>query len=265
MTIFLHEKTAKEILDDFRKRAVDNIPVGPNFQDEEDEGEDLCNCEFSLAYGAKILLNKTQLRLKRGRRYGLCGPNGAGKSTLMRSIANGQVDGFPTQDECRTVYVEHDIDNTHSDMSVLDFVYSGNVGTKDVITSKLKEFGFSDEMIEMPIASLSGGWKMKLALARAVLKDADILLLDEPTNHLDTVNVEWLVNYLNTCGITSVIVSHDSGFLDKVCQYIIHYEGLKLRKYKGNLSEFVQKCPTAQSYYELGASDLEFQFPTLVI
>jgi elongation factor 3 len=147
-------------------------------------------------------------------------------------------------------------------MSVLDFVYSGNVGTKDVITSKLKEFGFSDEMIEMPIASLSGGWKMKLALARAVLKDADILLLDEPTNHLDTVNVEWLVNYLNTCGITSVIVSHDSGFLDKVCQYIIHYEGLKLRKYKGNLSEFVQKCPTAQSYYELGASDLEFQFPT---
>ena len=262
MTIFLHEKTAKEILDDFRKRAVDNIPVGPNFQDEEDEGEDLCNCEFSLAYGAKILLNKTQLRLKRGRRYGLCGPNGAGKSTLMRSIANGQVDGFPTQDECRTVYVEHDIDNTHSDMSVLDFVYSGNVGIKDVITSKLKEFGFSDEMIEMPIASLSGGWKMKLALARAVLKDADILLLDEPTNHLDTVNVEWLVNYLNTCGITSVIVSHDSGFLDKVCQYIIHYEGLKLRKYKGNLSEFVQKCPTAQSYYELGASDLEFQFPT---
>ncbi|AJT33395.1 CFF_collapsed_G0048030.mRNA.1.CDS.1 [Saccharomyces cerevisiae] len=262
MTIFLHEKTAKEILDDFRKRAVDNIPVGPNFQDEEDEGEDLCNCEFSLAYGAKILLNKTQLRLKRGRRYGLCGPNGAGKSTLMRSIANGQVDGFPTQDECRTVYVEHDIDNTHSDMSVLDFVYSGNVGTKDVITSKLKEFGFSDEMIEMPIASLSGGWKMKLALARAVLKDADILLLDEPTNHLDTVNVEWLVKYLNTCGITSVIVSHDSGFLDKVCQYIIHYEGLKLRKYKGNLSEFVQKCPTAQSYYELGASDLEFQFPT---
>ncbi|CAD6646514.1 BAH_G0045930.mRNA.1.CDS.1 [Saccharomyces cerevisiae] len=262
MTIFLHEKTAKEILDDFRKRAVDNIPIGPNFQDEEDEGEDLCNCEFSLAYGAKILLNKTQLRLKRGRRYGLCGPNGAGKSTLMRSIANGQVDGFPTQDECRTVYVEHDIDNTHSDMSVLDFVYSGNVGTKDVITSKLKEFGFSDEMIEMPIASLSGGWKMKLALARAVLKDADILLLDEPTNHLDTVNVEWLVNYLNSCGITSVIVSHDSGFLDKVCQYIIHYEGLKLRKYKGNLSEFVQKCPTAQSYYELGASDLEFQFPT---
>ena len=260
-TVFAHERTAKEIIDEFRKRAVDNIPVGPNFDDEEDEGEDLCNCEFSLAYGAKILLNKTQLRLKRARRYGLCGPNGAGKSTLMRAIANGQVDGFPTQDECRTVYVEHDIDGTHEDTSVLDFVFMGDVGTKEAITEKLREFGFSDEMIAMPIASLSGGWKMKLALARAVLKNADILLLDEPTNHLDTVNVAWLVDYLNTCGITSIIVSHDSGFLDKVCQYIIHYEGLKLRKYKGNLSEFVKKCPTAKSYYELGASELEFRFP----
>lgn len=261
MTIFLHERKAKDIIDEFRKRAVDNIPVGPNFDDEEDEGEDLCNCEFSLAYGAKILLNKTQLRLKRSRRYGLCGPNGAGKSTLMRAVANGQVDGFPTQEECRTVYVEHDIDGTHAETSVLDYVFSGDVGTKEVITDKLREFGFSDEMIAMPISSLSGGWKMKLALARAVLRNADILLLDEPTNHLDTVNVAWLVNYLNTCGITSIIVSHDSGFLDSVCQYIIHYEGLKLRKYKGNLSEFVKKCPTAQSYYELGASDLEFRFP----
>ena len=66
-------------------------------QEEEEPGEDLCNCEFSLAYGAKILLNMAKLRLKKGKRYGLCGPNGAGKSTLMRAIANGQVEGVPTQ------------------------------------------------------------------------------------------------------------------------------------------------------------------------
>ncbi|ABN67718.1 translation elongation factor [Scheffersomyces stipitis CBS 6054] len=262
-TIFLHEAESKDIIEEFRKRALDNIPQPPAFEDEEDEGEDLCNCEFSLAYGAKILLNKTQLRLKRNRRYGLCGPNGAGKSTLMRAIANGQVEGFPTQDECKTVYVEHDIDGTHADTTVTEFVIQdGEVGlTEEVVTEKLIEFGFSDAMTKMPIQSLSGGWKMKLALARAVLKNADILLLDEPTNHLDTVNVAWLVNYLETCGITSIIVSHDSGFLDNVCEYIIHYEGFKLRKYKGNLSEFVKKCPSAQSYYELGASDLEFRFP----
>lgn len=262
-TIFLHEAEAKEIVEAFRKAAVENIPKPPTFEDEEDEGEDLCNCEFSLAYGAKILLRNTQFRLKRDRRYGLCGPNGAGKSTLMRAIANGQVENFPSPEECKTVYVEHDIDGTHADTTVAEFVIEdGEVGlTREVVEDKLREFAFTDEMINMPIQSLSGGWKMKLALARAVLKNADILLLDEPTNHLDTVNVAWLVNYLNTCGITSIIVSHDSGFLDKVCQYIIHYEGLKLRKYKGNLSEFVKKCPSAQSYYELGASDLEFKFP----
>ncbi|CAN3368033.1 elongation factor 3A [Diutina catenulata] len=262
-TIFLHEEDAKNITEEFRKAAVENIPKPPTFEDEEDEGEDLCNCEFSLAYGAKILLRNTQFRLKRNRRYGLCGPNGAGKSTLMRAIANGQVENFPSPEECKTVYVEHDIDGVEDLTSVVDFVIQdGEVGlTKETVIDKLKEFNFSDEMINMDIQNLSGGWKMKLALARAVLKNADILLLDEPTNHLDTVNVAWLVNYLQTCGITSIIVSHDSGFLDNVCQYIIHYEGFKLRKYKGNLSEFVKKCPSAQSYYELGASDLEFRFP----
>ena len=108
-TVFLKEKNAKEIVDDFRKRAVDNIPQGPNFDDEEEEGEDLCNCEFSLAYGAKILLNKTQLRLKRGRRYGLCGPNGAGKSTLI-NVLTGEL--LPTEGEvythenCRIAYIK---------------------------------------------------------------------------------------------------------------------------------------------------------------
>ena len=262
-TVFMHEKDARALVENLRKTSVANIPGGTSFDEEDDEGEDLCNCEFSLAYGAKILLNRTQLRLKRARRYGLCGPNGAGKSTLMRAIANGQVDGFPTQEECKTVYVEHDIDGTHADTDVVSYVLAtaGDIGTREEIKKTLLDFNFTQEMIDMPISSLSGGWKMKLALATAVLRKADILLLDEPTNHLDTVNVAWLVNYLNTCGITSIIVSHDSGFLDKVCQYIIHYERFKLRKYKGNLSEFVKKVPAAKSYYELGASDLEFTFP----
>ena len=64
-------------------------------EDEHEDGEDLCNCEFSLGYGAKILLNNTRLHLKRGKRYGVCGHNGCGKSTLMKAIANGQVENFP--------------------------------------------------------------------------------------------------------------------------------------------------------------------------
>ncbi|PNG98978.1 Elongation factor 3B, partial [Tetrabaena socialis] len=91
---------------------------------DDEEGDELCNCEFSLAYGAKILLNNAALRLKRGRRYGLCGPNGVGKSTLMRAISNGQVDGFPPKEILRTVYVEHDIDSSVSDVSCVEFVFS---------------------------------------------------------------------------------------------------------------------------------------------
>ncbi|KAG9125550.1 translational elongation factor EF-1 alpha [Ceratobasidium sp. 392] len=195
-----------------------NDAEGDDLGDEDDnEGEDLCNCQFSLAYGAKILLNTATLRLKRGNRYGLCGRNGSGKSTLMRAITNGQVEGFPSPDEVRTFYVEHDIDGSDADTSVLQFILQDKrvlCDQKEVIET-LESLGFTDERQGHAIGSLSGGWKMKLALARAMLFKADILLLDEPTNHLDVVNVAWLESYLTslkTC--TSIIVSHDSGFLN---------------------------------------------------
>lgn len=166
--------------------------------EDDEEGEDLCNCQFSLAYGAKILLNTATLRLKRGHRYGLCGKNGTGKSTLMRAITNGQVEGFPSPDEVRTFYVEHDIDGSEEDTSVLQFILSDNriLGTEAEVVETLASVGFTDERQGQSIGSLSGGWKMKLALARAMLFKADILLLDEPTNHLDVINVAWLENYL---------------------------------------------------------------------
>ncbi|KAL1935065.1 hypothetical protein VTP01DRAFT_4205 [Rhizomucor pusillus] len=236
-------------------------------EEDDDEGEDLCNCEFSLAYGAKILLNRTSLRLKRGRRYGLCGHNGCGKSTLMRAIANEQVEGFPPKSELKTVYVEHDIDGSEADTPLVDFIISSEgVETKDreKVAQILREYGFTEEMVsKKTIGSLSGGWKMKLALARAMLMNADILLLDEPTNHLDVVNVAWLENYLlGLKTVTSIIVSHDSGFLDHVCSDIIHYEkNYKLKRYKGNLSEFVKKVPAAASYYSLDAAQISFRFP----
>jgi elongation factor 3 len=236
-------------------------------QDEED-GDDLCNAEFSLAYGGKILLNNARLWLKRGKRYGLCGPNGCGKSTLMRAIANGQLEGFPSKDELRTVYVEHDIDAAVSDMAVVDFIVADpnlqetTRPDKAHVEEVLESVGFTDVMRASPITSLSGGWKMKLALARAMLMKADIMLLDEPTNHLDVKNVAWLENYLTHLpDVTSMIVSHDSGFLDNVCTGIIHYEDLKLRRYKGNLAEFVKQKPEARAYYELASENIKFVLP----
>ena len=104
---------------------------------------------------------------------------------------------------------------------------------------------------------------MKLALARAMLMRADVFLLDEPTNHLDPGNVKWLQDYLkNHVEITSLIVSHDSSFLDEVCTDVYHYEpGKKLASYKGNLSDFVKIKPEAKSYYTLSAANSSFRFP----
>ena len=222
--------------------------------EDEEEGEDLCNCTFSLAYGAKILLNTATLRLKRGHRYGLCGKNGTGKSTLMRAITNGQVEGFPSPDEVRTFYVEHDIDGSEADTSVLQFISTDNriQATEAEIKQSLETVGFNDERQQQAIGSLSGGWKMKLALARAMLFKADILLLDEPTNHLDVVNVAWLESYLTglkTC--TSIIVSHDSGFLNNTITDVLHLNRFKVRRYRCNLEAFVKVVPEAKSYYSL--------------
>ena len=260
------EDEAKPIADSLRKKASPIAADEDEIPSDEEEGEDLCNCTFSLAYGAKILLNQTHLRLKRGQRYGLLGPNGSGKTTLMRAINNEQLEGFPKKSEVKTVYVEHDLDAADTEQTVIGWTMKKlkDVGvelSREEVESKLEEFGFLREQFESPITSLSGGWKMKLALARAVFEQPDILLLDEPTNHLDVQNVAWLENYLITSPCTSIIISHDGRFLEHVIQHVINYERFKLKRYRGTLNDFVKKVPAARSYFELGANDMEFKFP----
>lgn len=257
---------AQGIVEALRKRASPLAAEEDEVEPDEEEGEDLCNCTFNLAYGAKILLNQTHLRLKRGQRYGLLGPNGSGKTTLMRAINNEQVEGFPKQNEVKTVYVEHDLDSDDTEMTVIDWTMmklkkAGLELTEDEVRKTMDEFNFVPEQVNGLITSLSGGWKMKLALARAVFEKPDILLLDEPTNHLDVKNVKWLEDYLTSSPCTSIIISHDSKFLDNVVQHVIHYERFKLKRYRGKMSEFVKRVPSAKSYYELGASEMEFRFP----
>jgi elongation factor 3 len=257
---------AKDVANDLRKRSLPPGVEEDAVEPDEEEGEDLCNCTFNLAYGAKILLNQTHLRLKRGQRYGLLGPNGSGKTTLMRAINNEQVEGFPKQNEVKTVYVEHDLDSADTEQTVLEWTCKklSSVGIEkptEEVTNTLFSFGFNNEQLQAPVGSLSGGWKMKLALARAVFEEPDILLLDEPTNHMDVKNVKWLEDYLNNSPATSIVISHDSKFLDNVIQHVIHYERFKLKRYRGNLSAFVKRVPSARSYHELSASDMEFKFP----
>lgn len=237
--------------------------------DPEDEEEDLCNAQFSLAYGTRVLLHQTPFRVKIGRKYGLVGPNGAGKSTLMKAIAGGNLQGFPTH--LVTVYVECEIIGEKAEMTVLDYIMSdAKIQSckvqEEQVRAMLTEMGFgvsrTAAAIDAGVGTLSGGWRMKLALSRAMLLNPDMLLLDEPTNHLDQFAVKWLTDYiinLKTC--TCLLVSHDTKFLDAVCTNIIHYENLKLKSYRGNLSDFVKQKPEAKAYYELSSDIVAFSFP----
>ncbi|KAK7676546.1 [NU+] prion formation protein 1 [Cerrena zonata] len=258
----LKEKYINEVINNLRVLyAPDSSEAVADYEG----AVEIVNADFSLAYGSRMLLNKTNLRLLKGHRYGLCGRNGAGKSTLMRAISKGQLEGFPTADELKTCFVEHKLQGSEADMDLVSFIASdpelANVGREE-ISRALSTVGFPQERIEQNVGSLSGGWKMKLELARAMLMKADVLLLDEPTNHLDVTNVKWLQDYLvENTSITSLIVSHDSGFLDAVCTDIIHYENKKLAYYKGNLSEFVKVKPEGKSYYTLTDSNVQMAFP----
>jgi elongation factor 3 len=270
LTSFMKNAEApQKIADAIQKHYVEEDERRYGVPEKEDDGEvEIVNADFSLAYGGMLLLSHTNLRLLKGHRYGLCGRNGAGKSTLMRSIANGKLEGFPPQDVLRTCYVEHN-QGEDADISILEFVAKDpEIATqgRERISEVLAEFGFTagpEGRQSERVGSLSGGWKMKLALARAMLQRADVLLLDEPTNHLDVANIAWLENYLKSHpDITSLIVSHDSGFLDNVTTDIYHYEpNKKLACYKGNLANFVKIKPEAKSYYTLSASTVQFKFP----
>ncbi|PWZ02480.1 hypothetical protein BCV70DRAFT_196723 [Testicularia cyperi] len=261
-------ETAKAATVELRKMYVelDRTRFGNSEEDDDDQaGECLCRTEFSLAYGGLLLLNHTTLKLYKGHRYGIVAANGSGKSTLLKAMRDGKVEGYPSQDEVRTLMVEHSLQGEDGSTPIIDFIAGDKKlqnKSREQVAEKLREVGFDDEKQKNPVSSLSGGWKMKLELARAMLSDAVVYLLDEPTNHLDVQSIAWLENFLvSNDQITVVTVSHDSGFLDNICTDIIHYEKKKLRYYKGNLSDFVATKPEAKAYYSLAATTVKFSFP----
>jgi len=266
---FMDATKTEEAIEKVRGEAEKMMEI-PEEEDEDDDAEELCNCQFTLAYGTKILLHNTKMKLKRGKRYGLLGGNDSGKTTLMRSIANNQVEGFPDTNDVRTVFVEADIQGEQSHLSCIDYVFEDPkiqaLGCSKVeVEDMLSKVGFVADGKAKPhhaVSTLSGGWRMKLALARAMLQKADILLLDEPTNHLDVINVAWVKGYLNSLiDVTSIIVSHDSGLLNDCCTHVLQIENLKLHTFKGNLDEFVKIKPSARAYFSFSESKLKFSFP----
>lgn len=226
----------------------------------------------TIAIKSVELLNQATLRLRPARRYGIVGRNGVGKSTLLRRIANGSIEGFPEDLRCLHVRQEAGA----SEQTAFEAVLAADVtrtallaeeaelmaqeATEETarrLTEVLAELDdieaetaeerarailvglqFSTKKMNMPTKALSGGWRMRVALARALFLRPDMLMLDEPTNHMDLPAVLWLQAYLQTYDGTVIVVSHDKGFLNAVATEIIHFHKQQLFYYPGNYDAF---------------------------
>lgn len=207
------------------------------------EGELLCRCrDLILMYmgSTDFLLKDTTFELRKGHRYGIVGSNGTGKTTQMERIADGAIAEL-SYTSLRFVHIHHESLSECMDKSLTAAAYARQVvGPEVPIHSALAEVGFTNALKSKPVCELSGGWRVRLLLATAVARQADVLLLDEPTNHLDSQAVAWLVGYItkDLANSTSVVVSHDASFLDQICTDIIHFDECRLKYYRGNFQAF---------------------------
>lgn len=229
--------------------------------------------KFSISARGKDLFVNADLHITHGRRYGLVGPNGHGKTTLLKHMASRALQ-IPANID--VLYCEQEVvaDETKSIDAVLkadkkrtallaeekELVLKLSDGGME-IADRLKDvydelrainadaaepkarrilagLGFTKEMMSRATKDLSGGWRMRVSLARALFMEPTLLMLDEPTNHLDLNAVIWLDNYLQQWKKTLLVVSHDQSFLDNVCTDIIHLDQQKLYYYRGNYATF---------------------------
>lgn len=225
---------------------------------------------LSVTFHGHDLIVDSELELNYGRRYGLLGLNGCGKSTLLAAIGCREL---PIPDHMDIFHLSHEIEA--SDLSSLDAVIrcdeerlklekeaealaeDGGGGEAleriyerlealDVSTAEkraaeiLYGLGFNKKMQAKKTRDFSGGWRMRIALARALFMNPTILLLDEPTNHLDLEACVWLEETLKNFDRILVVVSHSQDFLNGVCTNIIHMQSKQLKLYTGNYDQYVQ-------------------------
>jgi elongation factor 3 len=191
-----------------------------------------------LAFAGRVLLQRTNFSLERGKTYGIVGQNGTGKTTLLNRVAAKDIAGFPP--DVSVYYIQHEI-LSEKEETIVDFMVQmvPEGVSRETVVNTLKEVGFDDVKMAATIQSLSGGWRMKLAIARAMLWDAEVLLLDEPTNHLDTAAVAWLTAYLKSLTNTTIcLVSHDYDFLSDVLTDVIHLHDKNLTYYPMGFKDF---------------------------
>jgi ATP-binding cassette subfamily F protein 3 len=229
--------------------------------------------EISLRRGPKLLLEDASLLVHSGQRLGVIGANGAGKTSLFRLILgelHADKGDISLPGKLRIAHMAQEVVATQR--SALDYVLDGDVMLREVqkriadaeaddnhdrlITAwaeleaidghtavnrgqqLLHGLGFSNRDYERAVADFSGGWRIRLNLARALMCPSGLLLLDEPTNHLDLDATLWLEQWLRAYPGTLMLISHDREFLDAVCTHIVQFEHQCLNGYRGNYSAY---------------------------
>ena len=229
--------------------------------------------DVSLRRGTKLVLDAANVTLQPGENVGLVGRNGAGKSSLFALLTNRlQSDGgdfympprwrvgevaqdMPETDDGATDFVLEGDTRLMEAQALIDAAEAGDDGhaigeahqamadagafdARPRAQALLMGLGFKNEQLDAPVNSFSGGWRMRLQLARALMCPADLLLLDEPTNHLDLDALVWLEAWLKRFEGTMLVISHDREFLDAITNVTVHLEDAKLTRYGGNYTAF---------------------------
>lgn len=242
----------------------------------------------TIRFGARILFEKANVTIYKGERIGLIGENGAGKTTLFSLILQkltpdaGDLDipklAFAAVEQETPAYAGKAIDyvldgdtdlrkieqallvaeEKHDGMAIAHL--HGDLQAIDAYTAPsraaqlLRGLGFSQEEQEKSVNSFSGGWRIRLNLAKALMKRSDVLLLDEPTNHLDLDAILWLEEWLKSYPGTFILISHDRDFLDKTVNRIFHIHDQQIKSYTGNYTTFetlrAQALLLQQAMYE---------------
>lgn len=228
---------------------------------------------ISLHYGTRDLLKKVDFTLHKGQKIGLLGRNGEGKTTLLK-LLGGQIHAdsgeYWLRPNCKVAWLEQSLPNA-DDSTVYDVVASGleevgaylaayhhsiNNNDMDAMAKAQQQLEAKDgwqlqqkvdtiiSQLELPadatMSSLSGGWRKRVALAKALVTDPDILLLDEPTNHLDILAIEWLEKQLKTFRGALILVTHDRAFLQNVANNIVELDRGTLYPWSGDYRSFLE-------------------------
>src|SRR5688572_432281 len=252
--------------------------------------------DISIRRGPRVLFEKATFNLYRGEKIGVTGENGSGKSTLL-ALVRGEVTpetgSFDMPGNLAVAHVAQEL--SPSDDAAIEFVLDGDAelrateqqlaaaeaaddghrladlyGHYDAIggyharsraATLLHGLGFATSDEQRAVREFSGGWRVRLNVARALMSRSDLLLLDEPTNHLDLDAVLWLEKWLQDYRGTLLLIAHDRDFLDQICDRIVNIEYGKIDVYRGNYSNFEEaraaKLAQTQAMYERQQREIE--------